>query len=161
VHWESGVNGSTTGAGGPKPEGRRLVALSPEGAPEITVENSIDVAAFMGAADASQSDETSPLRLGPSGAVAALRSILRVPLVRELFVPQLRDHLHCAPVRSARFPVRPSLPPTDTFLRTWLRLRVAPRAQKRFRKRRSPDSSGRFCFRFRSLQRPSRPLLLD
>jgi hypothetical protein len=36
----------------------------PGRAPEMPAEKSIEVAAFMGAAGASQGDETSPLRLG-------------------------------------------------------------------------------------------------
>src|SRR5688572_30360211 len=53
---------------------------------------------------------------------------LRVPLARELFVPQLRDHLRSASIRSARFPVAPAFAPvrrdvlanvaTTAFLRT-------------------------------------------
>jgi hypothetical protein len=41
-------------------EGRRLVALSPEGL-QNRGRNSVDVATFMGAAYASQGDKTSPL----------------------------------------------------------------------------------------------------
>jgi hypothetical protein len=74
-------------------EGRRPRRPEPGRAPEMTVEKSIDVAAFMGAANASQGDETSPLP-APSG--AALRATCG----------WLFDfvYLRFAPVRSARLP---------------------------------------------------------
>jgi hypothetical protein len=65
----------------------------------------------------------------------AAERTLRVPLARERFAC---GHLRFAPVRCARFRLlRPSLPPSDTFLRTWLRLRTfGPTVQGRSCERR-------------------------
>jgi hypothetical protein len=56
----------------PSRRGDVLVALSPEGFPKIMWDTSIDVAAFMGAAEASQSDETSPLPVATASPAIAI-----------------------------------------------------------------------------------------